>query len=151
MSEQENINIVRKLFDNLNSHDTRSGSQYYADNLQSVGTGITTPLNKEASLQYPQSFFDAFPDLHFNVKQIIAQGDWVAATYEAKGKHSALLRTPTGDSIPPTNRLATVLGVTVFQFKNDKVVRQEIYWDMVTLLMQLGVITDLSQISRSMR
>jgi hypothetical protein len=75
----------------------------------------------------------------------------VAATYEAKGKHSAPLKTPTGDSIPPTNRLATVLGATVYQFKNDKVIRQEIYWDMVTLLMQLGVITDLAQISRSMR
>jgi steroid delta-isomerase-like uncharacterized protein len=151
MSEQENINITRKLFDALNSHDLRTGSQYLADNVQSIGTGMPSPFNKEKSQAYTQQFINAFPDLHFNIRQIIAQGDWVAVTYDAKGKHSAPLVTPTGDTIPTTGKVANVPGVTVLQFKNDKVVRQELYWDMATLLMQLGVITDFAQLSRMSR
>ncbi len=151
MSEQENIQITRKLFDALNSHDLRAADEYYADNLQSVGTGITTPLNREKNRQFTQGYIDAFPDLHFTVKQIVAQGNWVAATYEGKGKHEGPLVTPTGDRIPPTHRTVTIPAVVVLEFRNDRVVRQEDYWDMVSMLMQLGLVTDLSQISRTMR
>ncbi len=151
MSEQENINITRKIFDALNNHDVRTADQYAADNLQVVEPGMPSPLNKEKNRQSTQQFMDAFPDLHFNIKHIIAQGDWVSIAYETKGKHEGPLTTPTGDKIPPTHKVATVPGVSLLEFKNDKVVRIEQYWDMVTLLTQLGLVTDLAQLSRPMR
>ncbi len=148
MSEQENIRITRKLFDSLNSHDVNENIQYLANDVKTTGTGAPKVLDKEGSRAYTQQFMDAFPDLHFDVKEIIAQGDWVAATWTARGTHNAPLVSPGGDTIPPTHKKTEVPGSTIFQFKNDKVVRQEIYWDMMTLLMQLGVVTNLAQLTR---
>ena len=38
-----------------------------------------------------------------------------------------------------TNKKASVNGSTFYEFKNGKVVSSQIYWDMVTLLAQIGM------------
>jgi predicted ester cyclase len=152
MSEQENINITRKVFENLNKHDLKANDPYFSDQVQSMGTGVPTPLkDREGARQYTQRIFDGFPDLRFNVRQIIAQGDWVSVTYEVTGKQSKPLMTSSGDTIPPTGRVVTIPGVNIYQFKNDKVIHQEVYWDQVNLLTQLGLMTGMPQMGRSMK
>ncbi len=151
MSEQENINITRKIFENLNKLDFKANDPYFSDQVQSMGTGMPTPLkDREAARQNIQRIFDGFPGMRLNVKQIIAQGDWVSVSYEATGKHSKPLLTSSGDTIPPTGRTVTIPAVNIYQFKNDKVIRQELYWDQVELLTQLGLMAGITQSGRPM-
>lgn len=151
MSEQENIKIVRQLFDDLNSHDLDASDRLLSDNIMTEAPGSPGPLDKKNSRMYTQQFVDAFPDLHFDLRDVIAQGDKVSVTWRSRGTHKAPLMSPKGDTIPPTNKRAEVPGCSVFQISRDKIVHQEIYWDMVTLLTQLGVAVELNQMSRSQR
>jgi predicted ester cyclase len=63
----------------------------------------------------------------------------VVINWVATGTHNGGLRTPTGDTLPPTGKKASVPGSTTYQFKGAKVARSWVYWDMVTLLAQLGL------------
>jgi steroid delta-isomerase-like uncharacterized protein len=139
MSEQENITIVKKSFENLNKHDLEANDQYIAEGARSVAAGSPGELNREQARQYTQNFITAFPDLQFKVKDVIAQGDKVAATWMSNGTHTGPLITQSGDPIPATNRKVTVTGCTVFTFSEGKIVRQEIYWDQGMLMSQLGL------------
>ncbi len=148
MSEQENIKLVRQLFDDLNSHDLDAGDRLFSDNVMMEAPGFPEPLDKKQGRLYIKQFMDAFPDLHFEIRDIIAQGDKVSITWRSRGTHKAPLVSPKGDTIPPTNRKVEIQGCNVYQINRDKVVRQDIYWDMVTLLTQLGVPVELNHMSR---
>jgi ketosteroid isomerase-like protein len=97
MSEQENIHIVRELFDSLNAHDLDIGDKHFAD------------------------------------------GDKVAVTWVSTGTHTGSLVSASGMTVPATNRKIRNTGTSVFEFRNGKVIRQDLYFDQVELLNQLGV------------
>ena len=139
MSEQENIRVAEKLFEALNAHDLSRGSDYEAADYRFEGPGANGALNRDQARAYTQGFLNAFPDLHFEVKQKIAQGDYVVINWVGSGTHNGPLRTPTGATIPATGRKATAPGSTTYQIKNGKAVFSQTYWDMVTLLAQLGL------------
>ena len=139
MSEQENMRIAEKLFEALNAHDLNLGSDYEADDYQFEGPGTSGTVNRDQARAYTQGFFDAFPDLHFEIKQRVAQGDYVVINWIGSGTHTGPLLTPTGATIPPTGKKAVAPGSTTYQIKNGKAVAGQTYWDMVTLLAQLGL------------
>lgn len=149
MSEQENIQIVRRTFENLNKHDLDANDSLVANDVKTMGPGAARSMNLDEGRMYTKRFFDAFPDLRFDVMDIVAQGDKVAVSWVAKGTHKGVLVSPSGENIPPTNRTATTPGATFYEFRNNKIVRQDIYWDMVGLLVQLGVLSEQSIASRT--
>lgn len=139
MSEQDNIRIAEKVFQALNDHDLGGNDDLYADGYGQEAPGSPGIQNFKQGQAYTQGFFDAFPDLHFDVRHKIAQGDFVVFNWVGSGTHKGGLRTPTGETIPPTGKKAMVPGSTTYQIKNGKIVHSWLHWDMVTLLAQLGL------------
>lgn len=142
MSEQENIQVVRRIFDALNSHDLETGSKYYSRDVRVEAPNVAGTMNLDQTRKDNQNFLTAFPDVHFDLKDIIAQGDRVAVSYMIKGTHKAPLANLNGDTIPATNRSVTQRGVSIFEIRNNQVSHQQDYWDQVTFLTQLGVISE---------
>ncbi len=139
MSENGNVRVTEKFFEAINAHDLSQPGEYYADDYLYEAPGSPGALNQEQAQAYTQGFLDAFPDLHFDLKHKIAQGDYVVVNWVATGTHKGSLMTPTGDILAPTNKKAVVPGSTTYQFKDGKAVRSWVHWDMVTLLAQLGL------------
>jgi steroid delta-isomerase-like uncharacterized protein len=139
MSEQENIHIAEKLFEAINAHDLSRAEHYEADDYTFEAPGANGVQNGDQARAYIQGFIDAFSDLHFELKQKIAQGDYVVINWVGSGTHTGPLRTPTGATIPPTGKKVVVPGSNTYQIKNGKAVAGQTYWDMVTLLAQLGL------------
>jgi steroid delta-isomerase-like uncharacterized protein len=142
MSEQENTQIVRRVYEYLNSHNLDSIDQYLTDDAETEATGAMGIMDKQQNHMYNHTFMAAFPDLHFDLTDTIAQGDRVATAWVVSGTHTAPLAMPNGDSLPPTNRRVTLPGCTIAEFRGGKVSRQQIYWDQLSFLNQLGVVTD---------
>lgn len=139
MAENENLQLAEKLFAAVNAHDLARVSDLYATDFQSESPGAGSGLTQAQSMANTQGFLDAFPDLHFELRHKIAQGEFVVVNWVATGTHTGPLPTPRGDTLPPTNKKAAVPGSTTYQFKNGKVFRNWVHWDMVTLLSQLGL------------
>ncbi len=151
MSEQENIQMVRRTFEYFNNHKPDLADQYLADNVKIEAPGVQGTMTKDQNRMYNKRFFDAAPDLHFDVGDIIAQGDKVAASWVVHGTHRAPLTVPGGGTIPATNRPFTMPGCTIAEIHNNLVTRQQIYWDQVTFLTQLGLVTQEDLMQRAGR
>lgn len=80
----------------------------------------------------------AFPDLDQKVKEIIATGDALVAEVEWSGTHKGPLAGPFG-TIPATNRYGKTPAVMVVRFDGERVREMRHYFDLLTLLRQIGV------------
>jgi steroid delta-isomerase-like uncharacterized protein len=139
MSEQDNIKAVHADFEAFNARDQEAWIQGRAADFVSEQPGAPGPVNAEQNWAIVSGFFAAFPDLHFEVTMTIAQGNDVVAHWTATGTHNGPLPTPTGDSIPATGKKAQVRGSTTFEFKDGVIARNWVFWDMASLLGQLGL------------
>ena len=139
MSEQDNLRIAEKFFEAFNNHDLNQMKPFEAGDFKTEAPGARGAMDANQARAYNQGFIDAFPDLHFDLRQMVAQDDYVVINWVASGTHKGGLRTPTGDTVPPTGKKAIVPGSTTYQIKNGKTVHAWVFWDMVTLLAQLGL------------
>jgi len=81
----------------------------------------------------------AFPDLHFRVEDMIAEGDQVVVRWMWHGTHTGDLLTPMMH-LPATGKQVTVTGITIFRFADGKVVETWNQSDRLGLYQQLGLI-----------
>ncbi len=81
----------------------------------------------------------AFPDLHANIKQLLASGDAVVAEIEWEGTHRGQLDGPFGP-IPPKGAHGKVPAVVVMRFDGDKIRECRQYFDLMTLLRNIGAV-----------
>ena len=101
--------------------------------------GVSVPLNKTKSVGYYQRFVTAFPDIHFEVLHVLAEGDLVLIHWSGSGTHAERLATVTGETIPPTRRRMRVSGALLTEVRDGKVVRLWGYFDQLSVLAQLGI------------
>ena len=91
--------------------------------------------NPEQAKQFFGMVHQAFPDLHAEVHDLIAEGELVAARVTYTGTHQGEFL-----GIPATGKQTTTNGVDFFRMQDG---RQAEHWggpDMLSFLMQLGVI-----------
>jgi steroid delta-isomerase-like uncharacterized protein len=76
-----------------------------------------------------------FPDLHFEIKEIISTPERVVARVVMTGTH-----TDTLFSIPPTGKHITVNQINIERIENGKIVEHWRVTDELTMMKQLGVV-----------
>jgi predicted ester cyclase len=139
MSESDNTKLAKTLFDNINAHALDKNDALTAADAKTEAPGAPAMTTREQAKAYNQGFITAFPDLHFDVRLTVAQGDNVVVNWVGTGTHTGPLTTPSGAKVPPTGKKATVPGSTTLEIKGGKATRQWIHWDMASLLGQLGL------------
>src|SRR5262245_48380877 len=88
MSEQDNLRIARESYDAWNAHDpSRYGKLLDANHVWESDTVPAPAKGREAVLQLMHMYLRAFPDLHFEIDQMLASGDYVVTRYTARGTH----------------------------------------------------------------
>jgi steroid delta-isomerase-like uncharacterized protein len=80
------------------------------------------------------AFRRAFPDLRFEVRDLIAEGDKVAIRWTATGTSKGEFM-----GMPASNRRTTVNGFTLSEFKGGKIANDHTEYDEVSFLQSLGV------------
>jgi predicted ester cyclase len=139
MSSEENKQVALNVIKALNARDLSVWSQHLAEDYIAEHPGVSVPLNKIKSVGYYQRFVTAFPDIHFEVLHVLAEGDLVLIHWTASGTHAERLATLTGETIPPTRRRVRVSGALLTEVRDGKVVRLWGYFDQLSVLAQLGI------------
>jgi steroid delta-isomerase-like uncharacterized protein len=136
MSEQDNLNHARQVFDAWNAHDPERLVKQADEKYVAESDTIPAPVTGAQGLrEFMKVYVTAFPDIHFTIDQMFADGDFVVTRWTAKGTHGGVLM-----GIQATNRKTLTRGCTVTQNKNGKTIHDWIYWDTGNLLRQLGVL-----------
>jgi steroid delta-isomerase-like uncharacterized protein len=80
----------------------------------------------------------AFPDSKATIHDTYASGDTVVVELSWKGTHSGPLMTPAGE-VAPTGKKIDVRAVEINKIKDGQVASTHHYFDMATLMSQLGL------------
>ena len=144
MSEQDNLRLTRQVWDAWNAHDPEAFIKLLDDNFISESDTLPASLRgREAARQSMQMYLKAFPDLHFDIQQMMASGERVITQWHATGTHKGELM-----GIPASGRRGEgIRGCSVSQHGGGKVVREWVYWDVASLLRQIGALPAASHTS----
>ncbi len=77
----------------------------------------------------------AFPDMHWTVREQIAEGDKVLSRFDWTGTHRGMFL-----GVPATDRPVTVWGMVIDRFEGGKIKDTRIIMDTLGLMMQLGAV-----------
>ncbi len=81
----------------------------------------------------------AFPDLHFEIHEMLADGDIVAFRSTMTGTHTGMFRMGIGPTLPATGRRVSVPHMHFVRLKNGKATDLWHQWNIPMMMQQLGV------------
>jgi predicted ester cyclase len=73
------------------------------------------------------------------VTTLLVAGDRAASEHTGRGTHTGPLAGPTGE-LPPTGRRFELRSAELYELRGGKVARVRAYYDVATLLRQLGLL-----------
>jgi steroid delta-isomerase-like uncharacterized protein len=108
---------------------------YFTDDCiyDDVPMGSATHGKEELKASW-SSFFPTCPDFKIDVKALFAAGDWAGSEWVLSGTQAA-----DWPGMPNTGRSFSIVGASIMELQGGKVKRNSDYWDMVSMLTQLGV------------
>ena len=87
-------------------------------------------------------FFKTFPDNHLinhPYKVEISQGEWTCTVADFTGTMLGPMKGPDGKLIAATNKTFHIEFCTVAHWRNGEIVEEKLFYDLVGLLKQIGV------------
>ena len=135
MSTEQNKMLARRLFEEVwNDKNLAVLDELVASNFV-FHNSVQTLYGPEGFKQFATTYHNAFPEAHFTVEDVIAEGDTVALRWSARATHTGELL-----GIPPTGKQVTVTGITITLISNGKSVESWGEFDALGMLQQIGVI-----------
>jgi steroid delta-isomerase-like uncharacterized protein len=138
----------KKLADITSKHDLEGHAKLYASDAIAYDPMYPEPLRgRDAISKDAANLFRAFPDVRFQIVSVIEKDDRSGAgEVRLTGTHSGPLKTPTGEEIPPTNKKFDLKGAAFVRLnEKGEIVEERRYYDVGTILRQLGVMPEQSE------
>lgn len=131
---------ARAVLDTISAHDLDALARLYAKNSET----ITMPTGErsfgpEGARSDTQRWLAAFPDLRFEIRSVVASDDAACIEATVHGTNTGPLALP-GEELPPTNKAVSMPVCVVMRFDDEgKLVAEHDYFDLVTMMEQLGL------------
>ena len=139
MSAEDNKTIIRRWIEeawnkgNVDIADDIYSSNYIARDLDDSNRVLHGPEDIKQSVIMMRA---AFPDIHFTIDHLIAEGDKVVGAFTIRGTHRGDL-----SGIAPTGKQVVFTAVDIWRFEGSKIVQRYIASvDRLSIMQQLGVI-----------
>lgn len=131
---ERNKEAVRRFFQEIwCDHDESAIDRYIA--ADAAGNDPDFGIGRESFRRQWKKWLQGFPDLRFDVEELVAEGDTVVSRWILTGTH-------TGEFLgyPPTGKKVKVHGMSLDHLKDGVVVSGCDGWDALGFRQQLGII-----------
>lgn len=140
-SAQENEQIIRRMFNTLNEHNSGKILPYLTENVRYTAVAFNeTYQGHDGFTKYLDNWIRAFPDYKLEVTNIIASGSKAVCEFTARGNHTGPLRGSMGE-IPATNKRVELKFVETYEMVNGRISVARNYFDLQSLMTQIGMTT----------
>lgn len=142
---ESNKMAAKRIFDDgFNQGRFEVADELIHDDALGHDPALPEPMRgPEGFKELVRGYREAFPDLHVSIDQQVAEGDFVATRWTARGTHKGELF-----GVAPTGKESTITGMTIDRFKNGKIAESYTNWDTLGLLQQLGAVPTLVTTAR---
>jgi predicted ester cyclase len=136
MSTEQNKAIVYRFIDEAyNKKNLTVGDQLLATNVVLHISNVDIE-GHDGWKQYANGFLAGFSDIVISVKDTIAEGDKVVASWTCQGIHTGELL-----GIAPARKQVMWTGIAIYRFVGSKIEEVWVWNDIWGLMQQLGVNT----------
>lgn len=126
--------IFRRYFDEvLNTGNLDLVDELIAANYVShYPTGYDFGGGPEDVKQIVTTVRTGFPNVHFTIEDVFAEGDRVVGRWTFGGTHQ-------GDfmGIPPSGKQVSVMGIAIYRIVDEKIAEAWVAWDALGLMQQI--------------
>ena len=135
MSTEQNKALVQRMIQLQVDGDLNTVDQVFAPNWVDHNPPMPLPQGYEGFKQLTMAFRSAFPGMRIEIKDILAEGDKVAARLHFRGTNSGSFQ-----GMPPTGKTVEFTATGIFRVVDGKVTDNWVNLDMLGLLQQLGIV-----------
>ena len=140
--EQHLMELMQTLDDAWNSQDLETFSKRHKTDTVVRWPGQPPTHGVEAHKTEALDFFKTFPNQHLDnrpYKVLIARGEWTCSIAHFTGTMSGPMKGADGKEIAPTGKSFDVDFCTVARWDNDQIVEENLFYDLVTFMRQIGL------------
>jgi steroid delta-isomerase-like uncharacterized protein len=134
-AQEQNKQLIRQYFEAYDQQDTERIGQLVSSSNYSLHISGMPPMDWNETKQFYAAAWSAFPDLHHDILDIVAEGDKVAVRYNIIGTHKGELQ-----GIPPTRKEVSFSAMDFITLIDGKVVEEWEIADTMGLMQQIGAI-----------
>lgn len=136
MSTEENKAIVRRWIEDFwNKDSPDSIDKLCTTNFVLHGAPPGVAPEFEGMKRAHAMHHAGFPDMHFTIEDMIAEGDKIATRSTFRGTHKGEWA-----GIPPTGKQVTIAGIEITRLEGGKYAETWLNMDMLGAMQQLGVV-----------
>ncbi len=141
----ENIDIVTKHLADLSAGNwAEFRAVLAADAIYEESATRQRTRGAESYVRTIQRWKNVFPDLKATPIHTYVDGDSVVVEVEWEGTHDGIFEGPFG-SVPPTGKHDKLRAAIVYELNGGRIEETRHYFDLLTLLVQLGVAMPMAQ------
>ena len=135
MTEENKAVETRFIEEVLNGKDLAVADELVAKDVVELDPFPGQEQGREGLKELLGMLFAAFPDQHWTIEELIAEGEKVVNRFTWRGTHQGEFM-----GIPPTGRRVEVKGVVIDRIVEGKIADTRILMDNLGLMQQLGAI-----------
>lgn len=133
---QKNKQVVRQSFEAFDRHDTERIRQLVSSTNYSFHFSGMPSMDWNGHKQLIVAFISAFPDLHHDIVDMVAEGeDKVAVRLNVTGTHKGEFQ-----GVPQSGKKVSFGGMFFFTIIDGKITEIWVSLDMMGLMQQIGAI-----------
>lgn len=142
MPTTEQTELVQRLLSAWNAHDPDAiAACYAADAITRDVTFREATTGRAAIRATAAMYLRAFPDIRFELRRVVGDGDVICEEWQASGTHRGDLM-----GLGGTGRRVESIGCNVMRVGEDGLICEETtYWDATGLYRQLGALAQLAR------
>jgi steroid delta-isomerase-like uncharacterized protein len=139
MSVSQSASLARTVYEAYNDRDFERAANVVTDDFEFTVIPTGQAFKGPAGMRdYLQMWAAGFPDSRAEISNVVSQESGATVEFRGHGTHTGTLMTPMGD-IPATGRSAELNFADVYEVRDDKLARGRTYFDMASLMRQLGL------------
>jgi steroid delta-isomerase-like uncharacterized protein len=140
MTPEELKALERRFFDEmLNRADLSAGDDLFAANSVDYAGFPGQLPGREGFKQAVVMMHEAFPDIHYTIEDMVAEGDRIATRWTLRGTHQGEFF-----GVPATANQVRVEGIHILRIVDGQVVECWEVWDQLSMLRQIGALPDVA-------
>ena len=136
MSTEDNKALVRRYQEAHNSNNLAALNDIVAADLISHNKIPGMPAGLEGGKVVHGILTSAFPDLHTDTEDLVAEGDKVVERWIQTQTHTGAPFM----NIPPSNKSVVMTGISIYRIANGKIVEHWGQMDFFGMMAQMGAI-----------
>ncbi len=135
-----NRELLERYVELYNAGDLDTCMDLYAeDAVQTMAEGVTFEGRSKIRERLAREL-TACPDGIYIVGSFVEQGDSFADEWTFVGTQTGPFVLADGSEVPPSGKRVEIRGMEFVQLRDGKIVIDNLYWDSLAVLVQLGLI-----------